>query len=63
MEAKSYVIVAEGAVIHGDIHAAEVYLGGIVIGNIWALEVAQYGKGVCHGTIEAFKVNEEIKSR
>ena len=49
--------------IHGDIHAAEVYLGGIVIGNIWALEVAQYGKGVCHGTIEAFKVNEEIKSR
>ena len=61
VEAKSYVIVAKGAVIHGDVHAAEVYLGGIVIGDIWALEVERYGTGICHGTIEAFKINEHGK--
>jgi cytoskeletal protein CcmA (bactofilin family) len=55
------VIVARGAVIRGDVHAAEVYLGGTVEGDIWALEVERYATGVCHGTIEAFKINEHGK--
>ncbi|WP_286336343.1 bactofilin family protein [Hydrogenimonas cancrithermarum] len=63
VEAKSYVIVAKGAVVHGDIHAAEVYLSGTVHGDIWALEIERYATGVCHGQIEAFKINEDITKR
>ena len=59
---KSYAIVAPGAIVHGDLHAREVYLGGIVIGNIWAIEVDIYGTGVCHGEIEAIKIKKETKA-
>ncbi len=57
--AKSYVIVAKGAVVHGQIHAREVYLGGIVVGDIWAVEVEIYDGGVCHGHIEAIKIKRD----
>ncbi|WP_201354085.1 bactofilin family protein [Hydrogenimonas urashimensis] len=63
VEAKSYVIVAKGAVIHGEVHAAEVYLGGTVIGDIWALEVDQSDTGVCRGSIEAFKINKDTATQ
>jgi cytoskeletal protein CcmA (bactofilin family) len=59
IEVKSYAIVAPGAIVHGDLHAREVYLGGIVIGNIWAIEVDIYGTGVCHGEIEAIRIVRE----
>ena len=59
VEAATYVIVAEGARVEGDIHAREVYLGGLVTGDIWAVEVDRLEKGRCLGTIEAMKVNED----
>ncbi|WP_300364676.1 polymer-forming cytoskeletal protein [Hydrogenimonas sp.] len=58
VEAKSYVIVAKGGVVHGDIHAREVYLDGVVNGDIWAIEVEIYDNGVCHGHIEAIRINK-----
>jgi cytoskeletal protein CcmA (bactofilin family) len=62
VEAKSYVIVAEGAVIDGEVHAREVYLGGTVTGDIWAVEVEIYGEGLCRGHIEAIKIEKEKKA-
>lgn len=61
MEAKTYVIVAKGARVEGDLHAREVYLGGTVEGDIWAVEVEIFGGGLCRGRIEAIKINEETK--
>lgn len=59
VEAATYVIVARGAKVDGSIHAREVYLGGEVNGDIWAIEVEIDETGICLGTIEAVKVKRE----
>ncbi len=59
MEAATYIIVAGGARVEGDLHAREVYLGGEVQGDIWAVEVDMLDKGRCLGKIEAIRLNED----
>ncbi len=59
VEAATYVIVAHGAKVGGSIHTREVYLGGEVSGDIWAIEVEIAETGICLGTIEAVKVTRE----
>ncbi len=61
VHAKEYVIVAEGAAVTGDLHAREVYLGGRVHGDIWAVEVEILEEGVCEGSIEAIRIHKESK--
>ncbi len=61
VHAREYVIVAEGATVAGSLHAREVYLGGRVEGEIWAVEVEILEGGVCEGAIEAIRVHKESK--
>ncbi len=59
IDAASYVIVAKGGVVRGDIHAQEIYVVGWVEGDLWAIEVDISATGRCDGDIEAMKVNRE----
>ena len=61
VHAKEYVIVAEGASVAGELHAREVYLGGRVEGDIWAVEVEILEGGRCEGTVEAMRIHKEKK--
>ena len=58
-EAATYLIVAPEARIDGSIHAREVYLAGVVEGDIWAIEVEIAETGMCRGTIEAIQIRRE----
>ncbi|WP_457592161.1 bactofilin family protein [Hydrogenimonas sp.] len=57
--AKSYVIVTPGAVVHGKIEARDVYVGGTVHGDIWAIELELYGSAECNGEIEAIRITKD----
>jgi len=46
-------------VVHGDIEAADVYIGGTVHGDIWAIELELYGSAKCHGQIEARRITKD----
>jgi len=49
VEAARYVIVAPGGAVYGSVRADEVYVGGVVVGDIYASRVEFYETGICHG--------------
>ncbi|WP_457598785.1 bactofilin family protein [Hydrogenimonas sp.] len=59
VRAKRYVIVTAEGVVHGNIEAADVYIGGTVHGDIWAIELELFGSAKCHGEIEARRITKD----
>lgn len=54
--AESHVIVTASGVVRGNVEAREVYVGGRVCGDIWAIELELYEGAECGGEIEAMRI-------
>ncbi|BBG66554.1 hypothetical protein NNO_1851 [Hydrogenimonas sp.] len=45
-------------VVKGDVEARDVYIGGTVYGDIWAIELELYEGAECLGSIEAIRTTK-----
>ena len=58
VKAESYVIVTSTGVVKGDVEARDVYIGGTVYGDIWAIELELYEGAECLGSIEVIRTTK-----